>query len=108
VTGGLWCGVVPPFRILDPALRRAEAMLLAEIGGALPDERRAGERLNARLAAFHRTARAPRRPPRLCRPPRPPHPRMTRPVTGRMITRTPAPQLQDRRDREGPGPADGA
>jgi len=50
MTGGLWRAVVPPFRILDPALRRAEALLLAEVAAALPDERRAAARLNDRLS----------------------------------------------------------
>jgi predicted RNA-binding Zn ribbon-like protein len=51
---GLWRGVVPPFRILDPALRRAEALLptaLADICAVLPDERGAARRLNRALAA---------------------------------------------------------
>jgi predicted RNA-binding Zn ribbon-like protein len=50
----LWRGVVPPFRILDPALRRAEALLptaLADICSVLPDERTAARRLNRALAA---------------------------------------------------------
>jgi hypothetical protein len=61
--GGLWRGVVPPFRTLDPALGRAEALfggglpggggLLAGLCAALPgDEPLAAARLNALLAGL--------------------------------------------------------
>jgi predicted RNA-binding Zn ribbon-like protein len=44
-------GIVPPYRMLDPALRDAAALrLLAELVDALPDERAAAERLDAELA----------------------------------------------------------
>jgi len=46
--------VVPPFRMLDPALRDAEGLLttaLAEVCAALPDELAAARRLNRRLRA---------------------------------------------------------
>ena len=50
--GALLRGVVPPYRMLDPALRRAEALLptaFADICAALPDERAAARRLNRAL-----------------------------------------------------------
>jgi predicted RNA-binding Zn ribbon-like protein len=50
MTDGLWRAVVPPFRVLDPGLHRAEALLLADVAGALPDEPGAAARLNRRLA----------------------------------------------------------
>jgi predicted RNA-binding Zn ribbon-like protein len=54
MTDGLWRGVVPPYRILDPALRHAEALLptaFADVCAVLPDERTAARRLNGLLAA---------------------------------------------------------
>jgi predicted RNA-binding Zn ribbon-like protein len=53
MTDGLWRGVVPPYRILDPALRDAEALLataFADVCAVLPDERAAARRLNRLLA----------------------------------------------------------
>lgn len=54
MSSGLWRGVVPPFRVLDPALGWAEARLgsgggLAAVCAALPDEALAAARLNAVL-----------------------------------------------------------
>jgi hypothetical protein len=46
-------GVVPPYRVLDPALHDAEAMLataFADVCAGLPDERIAARRLNLVLA----------------------------------------------------------
>jgi predicted RNA-binding Zn ribbon-like protein len=63
MSDGLWRGVVPPFRMLDPALRDAEALLttaLAEVCAVLPDERGATRRLN-------RVLRAAAGPPQLAR-----------------------------------------
>jgi hypothetical protein len=51
VSDSLWRADVPPFRLLDPALRRAEALLLADVATVLPDERGAAGCLNARLEA---------------------------------------------------------
>jgi hypothetical protein len=59
MSDGLWRGVVPPFRMLDPGLGDAAA-LLAEVWAALPDECRAARRLNEVL-------RATAGPPRLVR-----------------------------------------
>jgi predicted RNA-binding Zn ribbon-like protein len=53
MTDGLWRGVVPPYRMLDPALRTAEALLataFADVVAVLPDERAAARRLNRLLA----------------------------------------------------------
>ncbi|GIJ55387.1 hypothetical protein [Virgisporangium aurantiacum] len=53
MTDGLWRGVVPPYRILDPALRDAETLLataFADVVAVLPDERAAARRLNRLLA----------------------------------------------------------
>ncbi|MEV4540155.1 hypothetical protein [Micromonospora echinaurantiaca] len=49
---GLWRAVVPPYRMLDPGLALAEAMLvntLAELCAVLPDEERASKLLNEAL-----------------------------------------------------------
>lgn len=46
-------GVVPPYRILDPDLRTAEALLATDFAGVcagLPDEQAAARRLNLVLA----------------------------------------------------------
>lgn len=53
MTDGLWRGVGPPYRILDPALRDAEALLataFADVCAVLPDEGTAVRRLNRVLA----------------------------------------------------------
>ena len=45
-----WAGVVPPFRMLDPALSRAaELPLMNDLVDRLPDERAAAVRLSAEL-----------------------------------------------------------
>ena len=49
MSDGLWRGVVAPYRMLDPGLLRAEALLsttLADVCAALPDEQDAAHRLN--------------------------------------------------------------
>ncbi len=49
----MWRGVVPPYRVLDPALRDAEALLataFADVCAVLPDESTAAGRLNRFLA----------------------------------------------------------
>ncbi len=60
MSDSLWRGVVPPNRMLDPGLHRAEALLsttLAEICSALPDERTAARRLNHALLLARATPR---------------------------------------------------
>jgi hypothetical protein len=53
MSDGLWRGVVAPYRVLDPALYDAEALLatvFADVCARLPDQRAAAGRLNLVLA----------------------------------------------------------
>jgi len=64
MSGAPWRAVVPPFRMLDPPLRRVERLLetrLAGVCAALPDERLAALRLNEALVGLGAVPRLRRR-----------------------------------------------